>query len=178
MQRPADSASTHAQHWGPSLTLTVFRCAGWGALQHSQRPPSCNRYFREPRPAQLPRRPLEPQPSLPPPASHAVEVPFIKTLLVHWRYTNWGSWKAFVCKGGTVSPRRRMGMCALHRPILCRGFAPFPRLPGFPAKGDPAQGQPIRTPPPEDFEWWPHKDQRSVQLLCPQRSLKSRAPNV
>ena len=75
MQRPADRAHIHAQHWGPSLTLTVFRCAGGGGCfttlpenpvfqQVLQRAPSCPA-------AQAPSGNL----SLPPPpASHAVEV--------------------------------------------------------------------------------------------------------
>lgn len=171
-------------------TSTVFRCAGWGCFTTLPETPILQQVLqRAPCPAWLPRHPLETS-AFPPrscftcsagPHSGLHGGLFIETLLAHWRYTNWGSWKTFVCKGGTVSPRRRMGMCTLHRPVLCRGFAPFPSLPecpGFPAKGEPAQGQPIRTPPPEDFEWWPHKDQRSVQLLCPQRSFTSRAPNA
>lgn len=39
MQRPADRAHTHAKHWGPSLTLTVFRCAGVGVLYNTPRDP-------------------------------------------------------------------------------------------------------------------------------------------
>lgn len=99
--------------------------------------------------------------------------------------TNWGSWKTFVCKGGTVSPRRRKGMCALHRPVLCRGLVHFPslpdlspRMPRLPSQGGTCRRSVHQDPSPRGLEWWPHKDQRSAQLLCPQRSLTSRAPSA
>lgn len=146
MQWPADSAKTHAQHWGPSLTLTVFRCAGWGCFTTLPETPVLQQVLQRAPSCPAAQAPSGTSAFSPPscftrsggPHSGLHGGPFIKTLLAHWRYTNWGSWKTFICKGGTVSPRR-MGMCALHCPVLCRGFAPFPSLPGcpgFPAKGN------------------------------------------
>ena len=138
MQRPADSTHTLAEPWGPSLASTVFHCAGWGCFTTLPETPILQQVLqRAPCPAWLPRHPLETS-AFPPRSCFTCSASphsglhgglFIETRLAHWRYTNWGSWKTFVCKGGTVSPRRRMGMCALHCPVLCRGFAPFPSLP-------------------------------------------------
>ena len=109
-----------------------------GVLHNTPETPILQQVLRRaPCPAWLSRRPLETS-AFPPrscftcsagPHSGLHGGLFTETRLAHWRYTNWGGWKTFVCKGGTVSPRRRMGMCALHRPVLCRGFAPFPSLP-------------------------------------------------
>lgn len=76
MQRPADRAHTHAKHWGPSLTLTVFRCAGVGVLYNTPRDPRLSAGTSASESPILPSCPgalWKPEPP-PAPASQAVEV--------------------------------------------------------------------------------------------------------
>ena len=105
---------------GPKPDLDCLPlCGGWGVLYNTPREPRLSAGTSEsPVLPSCPGALWKPEP--PPsscftcsggPHSGLHGGLFIKTLFAHWRYTHWGSWKNFVCKGGTVSPRRRMEMC-------------------------------------------------------------------
>ena len=46
----------------------------------------------------------------------------------------------------------------------------LPGCPGFPAKGEPAEGQPIRTPPPEDLSGGPTRTKDLYNCSVPFRA--------